>query len=206
MEAVQTQKDYPKGIGFEQVWAALMENRKQIKETEQLVKENALAMKETDRRMKETDRKLEEIGMHFGNFTNNFGDIVEYMIAPNLQEKFNAFGYDFQEASTKVKIRDKKNGIKFEIDVYLQNGDTAMLVEIKSKIFIKDINDHIERLEKMRKYANLRGDTRRFIGAVAGVIVDDEEREYALERGFFLIEPNGESFFITPPPDKPKEW
>jgi len=199
MGDVQTQIDYPKGITFEQVWVALMENREQQKETDR-------QMKETDRQMKETGRYLKELGKHFGDFTNSFGDVVEYMIAPNLQEKFNAFGYDFQEASTKVKIRDKKNDIKFEIDVYLQNGDTAMLVEIKSKLLIGDINGHIERIEKMRRYANLRGDTRKFIGAVAGVVVEDKERTYALQNGFFLIEPNGENFFITPPPNKPKEW
>jgi len=41
------------------------------------------------------------------------------MISPNLQEKFREFGYDFQEASTKHKVRDKKNDISFEIDVFL---------------------------------------------------------------------------------------
>ena len=30
--------------------------------------------------------------------------------------------------------------------------------------------DHIERLEKMRKYADLHGDKRVFLGAVAGVV------------------------------------
>ena len=128
------------------------------------------------------------------------------MIAPNLLEKFNDLGYEFQEASNNVKVRDKKNDLKFEIDVFLQNGDIAMLVEIKSELTISDIKKHLIRLEKMRKYSDLRGDNRHFIGAVAGIIVKENEREYALEQGFFLIEPNGENFFITPPPDKPKEW
>jgi hypothetical protein len=115
-------------------------------------------------------------------------------------------GYDFQEASTRHKVRDKKNDISFEIDVFLQNGDTAMLVEIKANLTVSDINKHITRLEKMRKYADLRGDKRHFLGAVAGIVVEDDEKEYALSQGFFLIEPTGENFHITPPPDKPKEW
>jgi hypothetical protein len=45
-----------------------------------------------------------------------------------------------------------------------------------------------------------------FLGAVAGIVVEDDEREYALSQGFFLIEPTGENFHITPPPSKPKEW
>jgi hypothetical protein len=206
----QTQLEYPRGLTFEQVWAALMETDRQMKETDRQMKETSReikeSQKETDRQMKETDRYIKEIGKQFGDFTNRFGEVVEYMIAPNLQEKFQDLGYDFQEASTKHKVHDKKNDIKFEIDVFLQNGDAAMLVEIKAKLLISDINDHITRLGKMRRYADLRGDTRHFLGAVAGIVVEDNEKEYALRNGFFLIEPSGENFNITPPHDKPKEW
>ena len=128
------------------------------------------------------------------------------MIAPNLLDKFQDLGYDFQEASNNYKVRSKKHNIFFQVDVFLQNGDTAMLVEIKTKLAINDINEHIKRLEKMRMFANLRGDKRAFLGAVAGVIVESDEREYALSNGFYLIEPSGETFNITPPHNKPKEW
>jgi hypothetical protein len=195
METVQTANP----PSFESVWAGLQE-------VKQILKENAEQQKETDRQMKETDRIVKEIGKRLGDFTNSFGDVVEYMIAPNLQEKFRDLGYDFQEASTKHKVRDKKNDISFEIDVFLQNGDTAMLVEIKANLTIGDINKHITRLEKMRKYADQRGDKRRFLGAVAGIVVEDNEKEYTLSQGFFLIEPTGENFHITSPSSKPKEW
>jgi hypothetical protein len=68
------------------------------------------------------------------------------------------------------------------------------------------INNHINRLEKMRKYADLRGDKRVFLGAAAGVVATDEARRYALDQGFYLIEPSGEDINITPPNGKPKEW
>jgi hypothetical protein len=58
----------------------------------------------------------------------------------------------------------------------------------------------------MRKYADLHGDKRSFLGAVAGVVMADNVKEYALARGLFVVEPSGESFYITPPKDKPKEW
>jgi len=192
MGDAQLQPNYPKGITFEHVWASL----------DKLTQEQ----RETSRTVEETSRQIKELGKRFGDFTNSFGDVVEYMISPNLQEKFRDLGYDFQEASTKHKVRDKKNDISFEIDVFLQNGDIAMLVEIKTNLTISDINKHIIRLEKMRKYADLRGDKRRFLGAVAGIVIEDDEREYALNQGFFLIEPTGENFNITLPNGKPKEW
>ena len=178
MGDMQTQIDYPRGLDFEQVWAAIMQ----------------------------TDRQIKEIGKRFGDFTNRFGEVVEYMIAPNLQDKLYDMGLDFQTVSSNFKVNDHKNNIHFQIDVFLQNGDTAMLVEIKTKLTISDINEHIKRMEKMRTFADLRGDKRHFLGAVAGVVIESDEREYALNNGFYLIEPSGETFNITPPHNKPKEW
>jgi len=199
------------------VWAILRELAAEQREMAQAIKEftasNAASQRETDRALKETslaqketDRVLKETGRRLGDFTNSFGEIVEYMVAPNLQDRFFDLGLDFQEVSKDIKIRDKKNGIHFQIDVYLQNCDTAMLVEVKADLAIGDINAHMERLEKMRRYADLRGDKRVFLGAVAGVVVKDKVREYALSQGLYLAEPSGETFNITPPHDKPKEW
>ena len=60
--------------------------------------------------------------------------------------------------------------------------------------------------EKMRMYADLHGDKRTFLGAVGGVVVTEEVKMHALNQGFYVIEPTGESFDITPPDGKPKEW
>jgi hypothetical protein len=182
------------------------ETDRQMKETDLKMQESVRRQEETAQSLKETDRIVKEIGKNLGDFTNSFGNVVEHMVAPNLQEKFYDLGYDFQEVSTKYKVRDKKNDIRFEVDVFLQNGDFAMLVEIKAELTIGDINKHIVRLDKMRRYADLRGDKRHFLGAVAGIAVDDEEKDYALNQGFFLIEPSGENFNIIPPEGKPKKW
>ena len=180
MGDTQTQPDYPRGITFEQVWAILQETALLQKETarkmEESQKEAARKMEETDRQMKETDRRINQIGKRLGNFINSFGEVVEYMISPNLLEKFRKMGYDFQEASTRHEVCDYKNDIRFEIDVFLQNGDTAMLVEIKSDLDRSDINRHIARLEKMRRYADLRGDKRRFLRAVAGIVINKRRK------------------------------
>jgi hypothetical protein len=132
--------------------------------------------------------------------------MTEYMVAPKLREKFIEFGLDFPKANSNTRVNDRVNKISFEVDVMLENGDKAMLVEVKTQLTVERINKHIERLEKMRKYADLHGDKRAFLGAVAGVVVTDEAREYALSQGFYLIEPSGENFNITPPNGKPKEW
>jgi hypothetical protein len=58
----------------------------------------------------------------------------------------------------------------------------------------------------MRVYADLHGDRRKFIGTVAGVVMTPNAKKYALEQGFYVIEPSGETFNIIPPKGKPREW
>jgi hypothetical protein len=221
MEAVQTQTAYPKGLDFEQVWAALKETDRIVKENaEQLnrqMKENAeqlklqmketdRRMKETDRQMKETDRQMKETDRRLGKLSNRFGEIVEHMVAPNLREKFKELGLTFPKVNLNSDVRDYENNIFLEADVMLENGEKALLAEVKTTLTTEDVKDHIKRLEKMRTYANLHGDKRAFLGAVAGVVMTPIVKEYALGQGLYVIEPSGETFNITPPHGNPKEW
>ncbi|MDR0472429.1 MAG: hypothetical protein LBH43_01990, partial [Treponema sp.] len=180
------------------------------REMREAQRETARRMEETDRQIKEsqqeTDRQMKDYNRRFGEFTRRFGEVVEYMIAPNLCEKFRELGYNFPQSHSGTRVEDYKNNIHFEIDVKLENGDKAMLVEVKTKLTTEYVNDHIERLEKMRKYADLHGDKRSFLGAVAGVVISSNVKDYALRQGFFVVEPSGETFTITPPDNKPKEW
>jgi hypothetical protein len=209
MEAVQM-ADGSNTPSFETVWAILQENALQMRELKESQKETDRQMKETDRLLKETiaasEEERREYNKRFGNIDNRFGDVIECMITPGLLDKLNDLGLDFQEASPNHKIRDHKNKIYFEIDAFLQNSDIAMLVEIKTNLSVKYINEHIKKQKKMRAYADLHNDKRTFLGAVAGIIVPSEVKQYALENGFYMIEPSGENFNITPPNNKPKEW
>jgi len=93
-----------------------------------------------------------------------------------------------------------------QVDVLLEDGDKAMLVEVKTKLSTGDVKDHIKCIGKMRAYADLHGDKRVFLGAVAGVVMTRETKNFALEKGFFVVEPSGETFNITAPKGRPKEW
>ena len=195
---------------FESVWAILQEvGRKQEENAQGMIelresqKEYALHLKETERFLKEKNAEFYE---KLGHLTNLFGDVTEAMVAPKICEKFEELGLYFPKANPNSRLNDRVNNISFEVDIMLENGEKAMLIEVKTKLTIERVDKHIERLEKMRKYANLHGDKRIFLGAVAGIVVTDEVRDYALSKGFYFLEYAGETFYITPPSGKPKEW
>jgi len=182
MEARQTKTERP---DYDEIWAML--------------RESARRHEEIDRQMKKTEKIIGDLG-------RRFGETVEYMVAPNLVKKFKKLGFVFEKVYQNTEITDEKNNIYLEVDATLENGVKVMLVEVKNKPTIPDVKDHIERLNKMRVYADLHGDTRAFLGAVAGVVVGANIKEYALGEGFYVLEPSGETFIITPPKGLPKEW
>jgi hypothetical protein len=218
--------DPPDSPTFEKVWMLFQETREQMKETDRKMQETDRKFQETkeqiaatDRQMKETaqqvwkqmqetDRKMKETDKRVGELTNRFGNIVEHMVVPNLLDKFKALDFTFEAASRDYKIDDRKNGIFVEVDAFLQNGDKVMIVEIKTTPTTQDIKDHVKRLEKLRQYADLRQDRRKYLGAVAGVVMSESVKNQALGSGFFVVIPSGDTFNIIKPEGKyrVKEW
>ena len=185
MEAIQTMPEWKAAV--DEIWALF---------------------KETDRKMQETTQQMKETDKRVGELTNRFGEMVEHMVIPNLLTKFNELDLPFTKAYPDAKIADKEHDIFTEVDAFLENGDKVMIVEIKNKPKIGDIDDHIERMEKLRKVADLRNDKRKYLGAIAGVVFGDREKTYALKNGFYVIEPSGDTFNITEPAGAyyPHEW
>jgi hypothetical protein len=188
----------------EEIDRHLKETARRQEETDRQIKETARRQEETDRQLKETDRQLNK---RFSELGKRFGDMVEYMVMPNLVAKFEELGFTFTRANS-TEIKDREHGIFAEVDVLLENGDKVMAVEVKTKPSIDDINSHIERMEKLRRYADLHGDKRKYLGAVAGVVFSEGEKNYAFKKGFYVIEPSGDTFNIIEPKGsyRPYEW
>jgi len=119
---------------------------------------------------------------------------------------FREFGLTFDFSFRNFGPTDHKKRILVAVDHVLQNDKKAMLVDVKKEFSTEDVKEHVKRLQKMRAYADSRGDKHSFMGAVGGEIMTADTRNYALDQGFFVIEPSGETLNITPPHGKPKEW
>jgi hypothetical protein len=209
------------GLTFEKVWAMFQETDRRIQETERLIQENALQMKETDLKfqeterliqenalqMKETDRRFKETDRKISKLGSRIGDLVEELITPNILEKFNKLGYVFGKVAPNVRYSDSRGRIIAEVDLLLENGDAVLAVEVKTNLTDSDVRDHVERMGKLRRYADEHGDKRRLLGAMAGAIATDGVKSFAVKNGFFVLEQSGDTVRISVPKDfKPREW
>ena len=73
---------------------------------------------------------------------------------------------------------------------------------------VKEPDKKIKCTEKIHTHASRYSFKRIHLGAIMGVVINDNEKTFALENGFYLIEPSGEEFFITVPEGEysPREW
>jgi len=198
-----TERPIPTGEGltFEKVWAMFQETREQMKETDR-------KFQETDRKFRETDKKFRETDRKFGELGNRFGELAEHLVAPGIAERFNELGYSFDLIATKgCKVYDEKGKEKTEIDILLENGDYIIAVEVKTRPKIQDIDHHIKRLKILRENRNKHHDTRKIYGAIAGAVFGSEEKQAAVEAGFYVITQTGDTMKIEIPDGfVPQEW
>jgi hypothetical protein len=203
----ETNREPQMGLTFEKVWAMFQETDRKMQETDRIIKETSQMIKDTDRQLKETDRQLKETDRKIGKLGGRFGELIEHLIAPNLMEKFNSRGFKFGRAGPNVVFKNPDGTFLTEADFLLEDGDAALVVEVKSKLTIPDVREHVERMEKLRQYADAHGDKRQLLGAVAGAIIPEGVKPFALKNGFYVIEQTGDTVRIDVPEDfVPKKW
>ena len=197
----------------------------------EMIREISRAMKERDaeyaREKKERDAEYarekqerdaeyaqmrKELNKKMGDLTSRIGEIVEHMLGGRILDKFQALGYAVDDYTRDHRYRNSKLGIKGQIDLILQDGDVAIFIEVKTKLETADVRKHLEQMEKYRRHVDaakiLWPPTTRFLGAVAGAVVDDEAMDFAHENGLYVIVQSGEAVEIVQTPEgfKAKEW
>jgi len=164
----------------------------------------AESRREFDRQMKKTNKKISDLG-------SRVGEIIVNMVKGNIVEKFQDLGYeDIDVCYERVKFGSRRLGTNGEIDLLLENGNVAILIEVKTTLETADVRKHIERIEKYRRHVDAkgRGDHQRFIGAVAGAVIEGDAEKVAHENGIYVIVQSGKAVEIIETPEgfKAKEW
>jgi hypothetical protein len=185
-----------------EAWAAIRETQKAHKETEKAIRETEKAIKGTEKAKDEAWKAIRETQKNIGGLNRSLGSMVEHMLTPGLPRKFKKLGYSFN----RIASYKYAEGVYAQIDGMLENGTQAVAVEVKVTLRQGDIDDHLLRMEKIRKHADEHGDKRQFMGAMAATITDETTKNYALKKGLFVIEPSGDDVKVTKPEDEVRVW
>ena len=199
---------------FKETDKKFQETDRKFQETERLVKELSASQKElsisqkelsasqkeTDRKFqelaeshKETERLVMEVSRNVGDLNNRLGEFVEHKVRPAAVRLFRERGIDIHVVQYNVSAN--RNGEGVEIDLLVTNDKDIVAIECKSKMKIEYIDDHLERLEKIKRVIPLY-QHHRIMGAVAAMVLPDDVARYAYRKGLFVIAQDGTDIIL----------
>lgn len=179
-----------------------------FKETDLKFKETDLKFQETDslltEKFRETDRLIKQTQKAIGELGNRLGQFVEKMVKPAVVRLFRQRGINVHRVISKMEANYGDEGI--QVDLLVIDGSEAIVVECKSSLSVDDVNEHLDRLGKFKRFWPEYGGFNLF-GAVAGMVVPDDVSRYAYRQGLYVLVQNGDIVEIRND-DKfqPKVW
>ncbi|GCL54472.1 hypothetical protein NIES3806_18140 [Microcystis aeruginosa NIES-3806] len=162
-------------------------------ELSQAQKELSQAQKETDKQIKETDKQINRVSKQIGELGNRLGEFVEWQVRPAVVRLFQERGIDVHEFHPGISVKRDNEGL--EIDLLVVNDTDAILVEVKSKLTQRDVDEHLQRLAKFKRLMPRFRDVKA-LGAVAAMIVPNEVASYGYRQGLFVLVQSGENVII----------
>ena len=169
---------------FKEIRDLYREADRRLQETERLMEKRSL---ETDKKFQETDKKI-------GRLTNRLGEFIEEMVRPGVVRLFRERGIEVHVVSRNVTA--ERDGEGMEIDLLVVNDGVLIAVECKSALSIDDVNDHIERLGKIKRlFPHYK--VMKVMGAVAAMVLPDQVGRYAYKKGLFVLRQSGDNMVIV---------
>lgn len=205
-------------LDFEKVWLMFQETDRKFKETDrkfqetdEKFKETAVRFQETDRKFEETTKKFQETDRLLRNLAKKmaesetrWGKFVESLVEGTLIKLLNQRGIEVETTSMRVKSRHKRK--TYEYDIIAKNGDTVVVVEVKTTLGIEDVKRFIEKMGVFREIFK-EYDNHKIIGGVAYINSESEADSYAAKNGLYVIKATNESARIVNRKDfQPRYW
>ena len=170
---------------------------KSQQETSSELKEIALRFKETDAKFKETDAKFKEtdkqIKAAFELFQGQWGKLMESLVEGDLVLLLRERGVMIRDTSSRRK--GSYQGQNYEFDIIAHNGDEIVIVEVKTTLRVKHVNQFINQLERVKIWLPEYSDFKVY-GAVAFLRAEEASDLYAERQELFVIRATGNSAAI----------
>ena len=159
------------------------------KETDAQIKELSVSQKETDMQMKETGRKLDKVAKILGGIGLNQGDVAEDFFY-NSFIKDNHLGCLIFDDTTK-NMEKHRGKIQEEYDIFLTNGESIAIIEVKYKAHLEDIDKLNRKFNNFKALFPIYKDHKLY-GAMASFYFNKETKDALLKQGYFVVERAGD--------------
>jgi len=142
---------------------------------------------ETENQCKETDKKIKQA---FDLFEGQWGKLVESLVEGDIVRLLQERGLAVHDTS--MRRKGNHEGENFEFDIIVHNGDSIVIVEVKTTLRVKHVKEFIPKLKKaslwLDEYRNYK-----VYGAVAFLRAEEKSDVFAESESLFVIRATGNS-------------
>lgn len=170
--------------------------QKERKEAQERFDRNMEKMESSiERSNKASEQKLNKLETMFNT---QWSRLTESLVEGKLVSLLNKRGIEVLQTSYRVNGFCKELDKQYEYDIVAHNGDTVVIVEVKTTLRVADVKDFLKKMALIRitlkRYQNPNV---KFVGAVAYISKGSEADVFAENKGLFVIKAVGDSAIIT---------
>ncbi len=144
----------------------------------------------------ENAKEIKTLGQQIGWIGNTFGRFTEGLFMPSLEKILQK---DFGLDTVAPRIQRRQNGSFVELDVLAySNSDknTAVVVEIKSKLRDDDIKDFLKQLANFPTLFPEHKD-KKLLGMIAAVGITAEQKAAIERQGIYVVDITDDVFTLA---------
>ncbi|MCU7837534.1 MAG: hypothetical protein KZQ83_20115 [gamma proteobacterium symbiont of Taylorina sp.] len=166
------------------------------KELKQLVASLAVSQKETDIQIKElsvfqkeTGRKLDKVAKMIGGVSKSQGDVAEDFFYNSFIKENYLGSLSFDDITKNMEKHRGKT--QEEYDIFLTNGESIAIVEVKYKAHLHDIEKLTRKFNNFKQLFPIYKDYKLY-GAMASFHFNQDTKDELLNQGYFVVERSGD--------------
>ncbi len=172
--------------------------RESQKETDKQIAEMSKNMDFSELRESQvkTDKQIAELTKNINGVSRSIGEDAEIFFYTSLQKdpKLGNINFDFVDKNLFRRIK----GEDLQIDVFMENGKSVGLVEVKNKVTKKTLKQVEKQMQDFKKFHPAFNDYKVY-GAIAGKIFPENLQQEALKKGYFVLVQQGDHVEISSP-------
>ncbi len=163
------------------------------------------ALENLDERLKETGEIAAETSKMMEAIVGKWEMFVERLVAPGGRRMFRERGIGVTTTSMQVYVQ--RNGKKeIEINVLVESQEYVLPIKVRCTLNVEEVDEHLKDMQRFKQFFPHFKD-RKVIGAVAGIVIDEDADRYAYRKGLFVIGQTGETVkILNDEKFEPKEW
>ena len=164
------------------------QTEEQVNKTSKVVAETSKVVEATSKKVEEMTATLKSLGINVDGIGKTMGlDSEEFFYSSINENKIlNNIKFD----SIMPNIRAKKAGRQHEMDIFLENGNSVGIIEVKNRVKEKDL-EQLQKIVDNFYFFHPLFKNHKIIPAIAGKIFPKHIQNKALKNGFVVIKQVG---------------